>query len=103
MELSAVTKNRRLYAVQHFLAWGAGDDRWPKKILERIKLARLPQTKTRPRRVLTLDELVLLIDTAEKGDTVAGVSGKQRALMYRTLVSTGLRFGELTRIAGQTS
>lgn len=101
MKLSAVTKNRRLYAVRSFLEWGAGDDRWPKKVVERVKLARLTQTKTKPRRVITLDELVRLIQVAESGVPVAGVSGVQRALMYRTLVSTGLRFGELTRLRSE--
>lgn len=98
MKVSNVTKNRRMYAVRTFLAWGADDDRWPRRAADRIKLPRLTQTKTRQRRVLSLDDLTRLIHVAENGITVAGVTGSQRALMYRTLVSTGLRFGELTRL-----
>jgi integrase len=98
LAVSATTKNRRLYAVRDFLQWGAKDDRWPRKVLERINFARLPQTKIKHRRVLQVDDLVRLIDVAENGVAVAGCSGKQRSLMYRTLVATGLRFGELTRL-----
>lgn len=98
LEVSATTKNRRRYAVVSFLKWGAQDDRWPESVVKRFKVARLTQTKVRPRRVLVLDDLVKLIHVAENGVPVAGCSGKQRALMYRTLIATGLRFGELTRL-----
>jgi integrase len=98
LKVSATTKNRRLYAVGDFLAWGGSDNRWPKKLVESMSFARLPQTKIRQRRVLQVDDLVRLIDVAENGVAVAGCSGKQRALMYRTLVASGLRFGELTRL-----
>jgi hypothetical protein len=85
--------------VQNFLAWGADDDRWPKRSSNASSCAAdTDQDSPAPR--AHVDELVLLIDVSrERFETVAGVSGKQRALMYRTLVSTGLRFGELTRLA----
>jgi integrase len=98
LSVSATTKNRRLYAVNDFVQWGASDNRWPRKVADRINFARLPQTKIRQRRILNVDDLARLIDVAENGIAVAGCSGRQRALMYRTMVATGLRLGELTRL-----
>jgi hypothetical protein len=47
------------------------------------------------RRASTTDEVAKLIETAENGRTWRGISGRERALIYRLAVESGLRFNEI--------
>ena len=59
-------------------------------------LSRVSETgeQKRPRRALTADEITKLLDAAERGPTLVKVSGPDRAMLYRLLLATGLRFSE---------
>ncbi len=92
------TKNRRMYAVMDFLRWGKSDHRWPQSVVDRVALTRLAESKTKKRRTLSLSDLAKLIDVAENSPAVAGMSGRERALLYRTMLASGLRLGESSRL-----
>ena len=47
------------------------------------------------RRALTVDELRRLLDAAHEGPELYGMTGPERAMLYRLAVETGLRAGEL--------
>ncbi len=93
----ASSRNRRSYAVESFLKWGADDGRFPKDQVKRMKLARVAQSKTKPRRTLSIKALASLISAAERGAAISGVTGHERALIYRTMLVSGIRLGELSR------
>jgi integrase len=95
MDVSGTTKNRHLYSVRSFIKWGVDDNRWPRECLERLRLVRLPQTRTYRRRVLPLTELAALVRAAEQGPTIRNTTGAERALIYRTMLTSGLRLGEI--------
>jgi integrase len=95
--VSAKTKNRRMYAVMDFLRWGKTDRRWPQSIITGMSLTRLPESQITQRRVLSLHDLARLIHAASIGAAVAGTSGAERALLYRAMIASGLRRGEMLR------
>jgi integrase len=47
------------------------------------------------RRALTLDECRLLVETVERSKERFGMSGLERAMLYRVAIGTGLRVSEL--------
>jgi len=47
------------------------------------------------RRPLTIDEIRFLIQATEESDAHHGLSGRERALVYRLALETGLRYGEI--------
>jgi integrase len=98
-------------------------NRLPANPFARMKLADQEADKRRPRRALTDDELARLVEAARrqplldaltvhrgsrKGEAAANVRpdvrerlervGRERALIFRTLVLTGLRRGELASL-----
>jgi integrase len=59
-------------------------------------LSRAPENDDpkRPRRELTTDEIERLLAAAEAGPKLVRVTGADRAMLYRLLLGTGLRFSE---------
>lgn len=93
--LSGRSSNGYLQSVRQFCRW----------MVERGRAATDPLVTLRPvnqaadprhvRRALSVDELRRLLDAAARGPERFGVSGPERALIYRLAVETGLRANEL--------
>ncbi len=120
-EMSASTRNTYLQAMRGFCNWAVEQGRMVSNPLDAIRKAR--PDRRRARRALTVDELSRLLRVARerpvqdamtirrgprKGE-VAGelqpetrarleVLGRERTLMYKTMILTGLRKGELASI-----
>ncbi len=93
--IGARASNFLLGAARAFCRWCvrtgiATED--PLRILRPLNVA---EDRRRERRALTPEELAKLIDAAEKGEDIDGMSGPRRALLYRLASETGLRRGEL--------
>ena len=125
--MSARTRNAHQAALVAFCNWAADTGRMIANPLNRMPKANEKSDRRRARRALTEEELVRLLDAARrrplleaktvrrgprKGRAVAKVRaetrceleqvGRERALIYKTLVLTGLRKGELASLtAGQ--
>jgi integrase len=120
---SARTRNTYLSAARWFLTWTVETDRILANPLARIPLADEKADRRRQPRALTADEVERLMDAARrrplveaqkfnrgwrKGqngahlrpETAAKLEhlGQERALIYKTLVLTGLRLGELSAL-----
>src|SRR5262249_41995256 len=54
------------------------------------------------RRALTVDELVKLLNKTRSGPARKGMTGTERAMLYRLAVETGLRAGELRSLTRQS-
>lgn len=91
------TFNAYLGVTKQFLKWMIAENRTDTNPLSHLKS--IPQTeKRRKRRALTLDEQRLLIKTTTSGRKQRGpngLTGYERALIYRTALQTGLRANEL--------
>jgi len=121
--MSAGTRNGYRGALMAFANWCARTGRLPSNPLTHVATADDRSDRRRTRRALTDDELMRLLDAARrrplaeastlqcgkrKGQEGAKVSdayrarlerlGRERALIYKTLVLTGLRKGELASI-----
>ncbi len=92
------TAGYHLQALKQFTRWARRDGRLREDPLDGMSR---PQTATdarRERRALDADELRLLVDAAERGPTWRGLSGPDRAMLYRTAAGTGLRASELASL-----
>jgi len=121
--MSARTRNRYLSALSAFANWCVLDGRLAGNPVSRVATANERTDPRRQRRSLTESELKRLLDAAQrrplddalrvqrgprKGELVANLSperravlkrlGRERALIYKTMVLTGLRKGELASI-----
>ncbi|MCA8994637.1 MAG: tyrosine-type recombinase/integrase, partial [Planctomycetaceae bacterium] len=121
--MGARTRNRHLSAISAFANWCVLSRRLMANPFVRVQKANEKVDKRRQRRALTLDEIRRLIAAAmkrpldealmirrgrNKGKLRANVSpnfrykleilGWERALIYKTLILTGLRLGELTSL-----
>lgn len=96
--ISAQTHNFYLQAVQAFLRWMHRDRRAGESPLEHLQGLNVRLDRRHDRRALTLEEMMWLLDSTEEGPERAGVSGAERALLYRVAAETGLRAGELASL-----
>ena len=122
--MAARTRNAYRSAAVAFANWCVETDRMPANELAKLKKADEKVDRRRNRRALTEAELKRLLEIARKrplldamtvrrgpnkGKAVAKVSdatrtrlasvGRERALMYKTMVLTGLRKGELASLS----
>jgi len=95
--ISAQTRNFYLQAVKQFCRWCVEEDppRAVSNPLATLKHLNVETDRRHDRRALTLDELLRLLAAANNGPVRCGMSGPDRALLYRLAVETGLRAGEL--------
>ena len=121
--MGARTRNRHLSAVSAFANWCVESNRLAGNPFERVAKANENADRRRQRRAMSEEELCRLLDAARsrplrdamtvrtgkrKGQLVAKVRsevrqqlerlGRERALIYKTLVLTGLRRGELASL-----
>ena len=94
-ELSVQTSNFYLQAAKQFCRWMVTTRRASESPLVGLKALNVRTDRRHDRRVLTADELRRVIAAAEIGLAFRGMSGADRAMLYRVAVETGLRASEL--------
>ena len=92
---SIETRNYYLQAVKAFAQWMVRDNRAPDNPLAHLTFGNTRIDRRHDRRALSADELTALVQAAYSGPVRYGVSGPDRAILYRVGVETGLRASEL--------
>jgi len=87
--------NHVLRAVKSFTRWMVADRRATEDALAHLKAFNVQTDRRRVRRALSDDELRRLLDTAKAGNPIFGMSGEDRAMLYRLALGTGFRANEL--------
>jgi integrase len=93
--VSAQTFNFYLQAAKQFCVWMVRDGRASASPLAHIQGVSVTTDRRHDRRALSADELRRLLDSTRTAATRAGITGAERAMLYRLAVETGLRAGEL--------
>ena len=93
--LGAQTFNYYLQAMKQFCTWMVHERRASENPLSHLKAINTEADKRHPRRSLEVDEARALLYAAQHGPTVMGISGPERALLYRLACESGLRLNEL--------
>jgi integrase len=97
-DLSVSVKTQRdiISLMRTFSKWLYETSILPKDDFKMIKLPKvLESDRVHARRAFTADEIARLINVAENGEPFRGVSGGERALIYRLAVESGMRANEI--------
>jgi len=107
-KLSVSTCNLYRQSVKGFCKWMAEEaGRAKSSPLANMRISgpsKSGNVRTDPRRIrraLTDDELRRLLEAAEKGEELYGLTGPIRSLMYRLVVETGLRQNEVRTLTSE--
>jgi len=96
LTIATKTKRDHIACFKQFTTYLCETGLLPKNNFKLIKLPQVLQADQRhPRRALTVDEVARLIRAAETGKPFRGISGAERALIYRLAVESGLRYNEI--------
>jgi hypothetical protein len=93
--LGLETCNHHVRAVKGFARWLYRDGRAREHVLMNLSTFNSATDKRRERRALTPEEATRVIAAAAAGPAVQGMSGPDRAMLYRLTMGTGLRAREL--------
>ena len=93
--ISAQTFNYYLKAVKQFCRWMVQDRRASESPLEHLKGLNVQTDRRHDRRALEPDDIRRLLEATVAAGQRFGMSGYERALLYRLAVETGLRAKEL--------
>ena len=96
--LSARSINRRVAAVKAFATWMFRNDRLRVNPFKQLRPLNVKADRRQRRRALDDGEIVRLLGAAETGPDFRGLSGADRAMLYRVALETGLRAGELASL-----
>ena len=99
---SLQTVNHYLRAIKQFARWLWSDNRARDNAVAHLKGFNVALDRRHDRRALTDDELSRLIATAQAGQSVLGISGPDRAMLYRVAVGTGFRASEIGSLAPES-
>jgi integrase len=91
----AETINHYVRAVKAFSRWLWRDGRAREHVLVHLSTNSPESDRRRVRRALTSEEAGRLVEAAERGPVVKGMSGPDRAMVYRLALGTGFRREEL--------
>ncbi len=94
-ELSLRTCNHYLKAIKQFSRWLWKDGRCREDAIAHLSGYNVKTDRRHVRRALTAEELARVIEAAEQGDVVMGMSGPDRAMLIRLATGTGFRVNEL--------
>ncbi len=94
-DYSAQTRNFYLAAIKQFARWMVADQRVESSPLAHLQGENVKVDRRHDRADFSVEELHRLITAAENGDTIRGVPGSERALIYRLVLETGLRASEI--------
>jgi integrase len=97
--ISHATLNHYLTVLKTFCNWLVREKRILENPVSYIAKLNAAVDRRLERRAFTLDELQRLLAAAEAGKHHHGLSGHERALLYRMAVETGLRWSELYSLA----
>jgi integrase len=97
-DLSPRAINKRRTAVRSFTRWLVREHRLNHDPLVGVASVREDADRRVVRRALDDGEISALIDGAERGPERYGLSGPDRAMIYRVALGTGLRAGELASL-----
>jgi integrase len=92
------TINHHRTAVKAFAAWCSDNHRTRENQLRGVTGFNAKTDPRHDRRTVSLNELRRIIEAAEHGRTVMGMTGPARSLCYRLAVATGLRYGEIASV-----
>jgi integrase len=96
--LGAETINHHVRAVKAFARWLWRDGRAREHALAHLSTSNPEADRRRRRRALTPEEATRLILAAESGLVVKGMTGPDRAMLYRVALGTGFRAAELASL-----
>ena len=91
---AAATINHHLRAAKAFCNWLVKERRISENPLAHVPLLNANADRRLERRALTVDEIGKLLAAAEAGQIVQGMTGPDRALLYRFALETGFRWSE---------
>ena len=94
-KLALRTCNSILRSMKTFTGWLKRSKRCRENALEYVQGYNDQTDRRRERRELSEDELARLIQAADDGSKIMGISGADRAMAYRLAVGTGFRASEL--------
>ena len=94
-EISAQTYNHYLKNVKEFCKWMVDDQRASESPVKHLQTINVRVDRRHDRRSLEPDEIRRLLEATQVADKRFGMTGYQRALLYRLAVETGLRRDEL--------
>jgi len=89
------TCNHYLRAIKQFSRWLWRDGRLREDTLAHLSGYNVKLDRRHDRRALTDDEVTRLIEAAERGPKVGGMTGPERATLYRVALGTGFRANEI--------
>ncbi len=95
---SALTKNYYLNVMKGFCRWAVRDGRFPSSPIEYLRPIdgrKVRNDQRRKRRPLSANEVRQLLNKTTAGPMRYGMTGRERAMLYRMAVETGLRSSEL--------
>jgi integrase len=96
------TVNHYIQSMKAFCSWMVSDYRAERSPCLSLRPYNARTDVRRPRRPLTADEVLRLIDAANKGPVIASIPGHERALMYVLACTTGLRANELETLTSDS-
>jgi integrase len=99
---SLQTCNDTLRAIKQFSRWLLRDGRAREDVLAFLTGYNVALDRRHDRRALTDEELARLIMAAEEGLPFRGMTGEDRAILYRTAVGTGFRANELRSLTPES-
>jgi len=96
--LSIKTKNYYIKSLKQFGNWMVNDQRVSESPLRYLQKISSDGTERHPRRSLGIDEARRLLETTQAAPERFGMTGYERALLYRLAIETGLRANELRNL-----
>ena len=96
--IGAQTFNFYLAAFKQFCRWMVRDGRVSDSPVAHLGGLNVKTDRRHDRRALSVEELRWLLDATRNGPTRFGMTGLERAMLYRVAVETGLRRGELASL-----
>src|SRR5215218_5469739 len=96
--LGQETINHHVRSVKAFARWLWKDGRAREHALAHLSTSSPEADRRRVRRALTHEEAARLIRAAEAGPVVQGMTGPDRAMLYRVALGTGFRAAELASL-----
>jgi len=93
--LSAASCNHYLRSLKGFCSWMVDEGRASASPVAGLKGQNVQADRRHERRALTAGEVRRVIEAAADGPGVLGMTGPERAMLYRLAIETGLRAGEL--------
>ena len=91
---AVATVNHHLRAVKSLTGWLFKEKRLAENPLAHVSLLNAKSDRRYERHPYSVEESGLLLSAAEAGGLIHGMTGSDRALLYRTAVETGFRWSE---------